>query len=375
MNTILAIDDDPVFLAFLEKALAGGEHRFASVTDPTLAVEQAESAAPDLIVLDVEMPQMNGLEVFEALKTNPLTEDIPVWMCTSVDDEGMVANAYELGVHDYVTKPISAKVFRAKVDRFMRKGTRRMAHSRLKLAQESLARADTHIRSLLPKVPNVPGLEIGLQYRPHDLVGGDFYDFFVTARNTQVMLIGDVTGHGVEAAVIQTMARKLIQMCVRNAPSIEEGLLQANTELKQDLPKGNFVAILLAEWYPAERRITFFRLGLPHPLIRAADGSVRIVMSGGTILGMHPTDRFERFLTAHDTVLEPGDLLLFHTDGAIEAPLPTGNDFGFEGLRAVMKDVHAEGASGLSRAIYDAVATQVNEVDDDITFLVCRAEE
>lgn len=374
MAKIVAVDDDPVFRAFIEKTFAGSDHQLATVGEPERAHAVVREQRPDLVILDFEMPNLSGIQVFERLQTDATIRDIPVWMCSSQGDEALMAEAYQLGITDYVVKPISAVAFRAKVDRFFRKNTHHDARTRLLATEEGLAKADDHIRKLLPKIPALEQIDIGLVYKPHDRVGGDFYDFFQTGRGTTALMIGDVTGHGVEAAVIQTMARKLIQMTCRFGESLEHGLLAANAELKNDLPKGNFVGAVIAEWFPEARTLRFYRLGLPHPLLRQHNVTVRVVMSGGTILGMHPDDRFAKFIAPTDVQLNPGDALLLHTDGAIEAPLPTGTDLGFEGLRAILRETGEESASAqeLADVWYKELRARAG-VDDDITFLVIKA--
>ncbi|MGE0433044.1 MAG: PP2C family protein-serine/threonine phosphatase [Planctomycetota bacterium] len=375
MVNILAVDDDPVFRVFLEKTFAGSDLHVVTEEFPAKAVARAKELQPDLVVLDFEMPGMSGIEVYKALQADPATSELPVWMCSALGDEALMAEAYTLGIADYVVKPISAVAFRAKVERHLKRFTRAINREQLQRHRQSLATAEANVRQMMPDVPIVPGLDIGVAYHPAEEIGGDFYDFFTTQRGTSVFVVGDVTGHGVEAAVIQTMARKLIQVLVRSGESVEQGLHAANVELMQELPKGHFVALTMCEWYPDARTLRFYRLGLPHPLLRQANGTVRVLMSGGTIVGMHPPERFARLVSATDVVLESGDAVFVHSDGAIEAPLPTGIDLGFEGLRKVLRDAVGMGAQGLAEATYDAVKALCGKGtnSDDVTFMVLQA--
>ncbi len=131
----------------------------------------------------------------------------------------------------------------------------------------------------------------------------------------------------------------------------------------------------MSEWFPDARTLRFYRLGLPHPLLRQANGTVRVLMSGGTILGMHPAERFAKLVSATDVLLDPGDSVLVHSDGAIEAPLPTGNDLGFEGLRKIVRDANGETAQALADTCFKTIADTCGKGihEDDITLLMLRA--
>jgi CheY-like chemotaxis protein len=380
MPGVLLVDDDPIFQTIVRRIFDMAGIGLTSVVDPSQALEAARAAKPDLVILDYLMPGLDGLQLFQNLQADPALSAVPVWICSSRTDEEFVSSTFELGVADLVAKPISAKAFEAKVKGFLRRRGPRATSSVAAMKRE-LEDASTNIQRMLPKLGGVAGLDIGVVYEPHAKVGGDFYDLIETRRGTRVVVIGDVSGHGVPAAVIQTMARKLIQLCLRHADSMEQGLLEANDELRKEIPGKSFVAALGAEWDPAARSVTFVRLGVPHPILRAAGGPgvpapARLLLSGGAVMGMTPTDRLHRVISPLEVPLAPGDVLLLHTDGAVEAPLPGGEEFGFERLRETL----SVAPCGSAQAVADACAAAVHaasgpKLDDDLTLIALSAVE
>lgn len=116
MANILVIEDAEEFAALIQFKLKGAGHNVTLAENGKLGLEAAEKSPPDLIVLDVMMPVMNGLETLSRLRSNPALKSIPVIMLTAQSSEQEIVRGLEQGADDYITKPFSTKVFLARVN-------------------------------------------------------------------------------------------------------------------------------------------------------------------------------------------------------------------------------------------------------------------
>ncbi|MGE0432503.1 MAG: PP2C family protein-serine/threonine phosphatase [Planctomycetota bacterium] len=369
---VLFVDDDTIFLQMVARSLKDVITPL-TVANPTEALQVARENLPILIVIDYRMPGMNGIELIKEFQQHDATAAVPVWMISGQEDEDLIAAVYDLGVADYLPKPVPMKMLRAKIARYIE----HEAHAAEIAA--SLTRAERYVKDLhnterirALASTSLPGLDLGTIYRPLQQVGGDFFDIVATRRGTHVVVVGDVSGHGIEAGLLQTMSRKLIQLAIRDSDSLEEALHVANGELRDDLPPATFVAAGLAEWHPERRTLRIMRMGIPHPLQRGADGSVELMMVGGTTLGLHKPERLNRFLTPLEVELAPGDVVLLYTDGLIEAHTPAGEEVGFETLRELLAAATGDDGQKLAESLLAGVEAAKIELNDDLTALVLK---
>jgi len=275
---------------------------------------------------------------------------------------------YEAGADDCLSSSIEKEVFLAKLRNCLRK-----SNSASKTQLDIQAAERTITRMLVnPQDHNIIDLDIGVHYAPLEKIGGDFFNICVSTTGNPCVIVGDISGHGIQAAILQPMVRKLVQIHLRDAPNVMQGLCDVNEELRKELPMGIFTALGVAEWVWETNLIRFYRVGVPHPLLITQDGHVRTPMNSGTILGMHPTDRFRQLIEPLEIRLNPGDTMLVHTDGAIESEDDKGNDLGIEGLRSLIKNIHYKTAQGL----VDECARLLqyhNTIRDDLTFIAIRS--
>src|SRR6202008_2813756 len=227
---ILVVDDTPLNISVITGALKDTyKTKVATSGAKALAIAVADEK-PDLILLDVMMPEMDGYEVCRRLKTDPATREIPVIFLTaqtSVEDE---TRGFSAGGVDYVHKPFSPAIVKARVHN----------HILLREAREQLAREldgfnvdlDTAHRiqlSILPHhLPKLPGLDIAARFVPMASVGGDFYDFIRIDEQHLGILIADVSGHGLSSALIASMLQVALAGQVAHASSPAEVLAGLN---------------------------------------------------------------------------------------------------------------------------------------------------
>jgi sigma-B regulation protein RsbU (phosphoserine phosphatase) len=228
---------------------------------------------------------------------------------------------------------------------------------------------------LLPAaLPDIPGLELAARYLPAHLerVGGDFYDAIATTMGT-VLLIGDVSGHGPEAATLTSMARHALRtVAMRDHWTPAESLAHVNRVLlgaHDSYSERRFCTVATArlEGTGSGRRLTVSLGGHPHPLLVHPDGTADLLGAPGQLLGL-----FEE-ATYHETTVEvsPGDTLVFYTDGLTDAAPGMPNDYDGS-LQRVLAAVANQSAEKIADALLDAVRAAGSAPRDDIAILVAK---
>ncbi len=121
MAKILIVDDDDTILLIFRTHLSKAGHTVETAVDGVDSLEKIQSFKPDLILLDINMPRMSGFEVVKKLKENAETKDIPVFIMTSLKQDANIKRAYELGINEYITKPINIEHLKLRIDKFLGK--------------------------------------------------------------------------------------------------------------------------------------------------------------------------------------------------------------------------------------------------------------
>jgi len=181
------------------------------------------------------------------------------------------------------------------------------------------------------KVPDLPGWQVAAFYRPARQVGGDFYDFIDLADGQIGLVVGDVTGHGVPAALVMATTRSAIRSEAPRLVAPGAVLARVNELLHGDMPSNMFVTCLFALLDPVRGRLRFANAGHDLPYVRRAAGVVEL-RATGMPLGIMADSRYAEA----ETILAPGEGLLLHSDGLAEAHAPDHAMFGFPRLRDEM---------------------------------------
>ena len=254
---------------------------------------------------------------------------------------------------------------------------RRLEHREQVLMQRALDRMNEQLRiardiqtALLPKeVQAPPGWDIGAYYRPAADVGGDFYDIIYLPDGRQGLVVGDVTGHGIGAALLMAAAMSTLRGEAPLSASPGEVLARVNDKLCAEIPPGNFVTCLYAVLDPSSGTLQFANAGHPVPYVRTSGGVVE-AKARGMPLGLVSGSVYEE----REFTMGLGDHCLFYTDGVTEAR-QDGEMFG--GPR--LKQLVAEGPCGrefielLMRRL-EQMTGPVWELDDDITLLTLERQ-
>ncbi|MFC1707021.1 PP2C family protein-serine/threonine phosphatase, partial [Planctomycetota bacterium] len=245
---------------------------------------------------------------------------------------------------------------------------------------KDLARSLEDARSrqlrLLPELPLIDGFEFGVVYQPHGRVGGDFYDFYRVSETEFGIAVGDVAGHGIEAALLVGLAKKLIEIHGRGRSSPGQTLLLANADIFPDLDARTFVTVFLGILNPAKRTLRFARAG-HNPLLLFNPNRtprLRVLDSKGMALGMDAGPIFYTSIEDVEVPLQAGDLLIQYTDGVTESTNHENEEFGLERLYAVIKRYGSEEAEYVLYKIERAVSDfrEGARQKDDITLVAIK---
>ena len=236
--------------------------------------------------------------------------------------------------------------------------------------------AETLQRGLLPEVPdNVDGLEIAHFYSParkEAAIGGDFYDYIeLDAEDCSGIVVGDVSGKGLEAAVVTAMAKYVVRAYTAEDAEPVEVLARANNAIEKYTVPEMFITMIYGLLYTKARRFRYASAGHEPLLIYRDDGKrVEYQAAEGIAAGIQ---RDQEFLT-HEVVMSPGDMLILYTDGLTDARSPDGEFLGQEGLAKLVVELAGPSAQVFLAALMQRVrAYSAGEWADDVAVMVIRA--
>ena len=223
---------------------------------------------------------------------------------------------------------------------------------------------------IFPPFPEQDDFDIHATMKAAKEVGGDFYDFFFVDDDRLALVIGDVSGKGVPAALFMMVSRTLINAIARRGKSPGEVLAETNDRLCEANDAVMFVTVLLAYYHVLTGEITFANAGHGPALIIGPDGSHRAVgLTGGTALGCFP-GLIYREETGR---LQPGELIAVYTDGISEAHSPDDVMFGDNQFRQLLEEQRHRPLDEIcSHAVETLLDFQASEQFDDITLLLLR---
>lgn len=239
--------------------------------------------------------------------------------------------------------------------------------------ERSVNQAQRRQLHLLPVDPAPDEIaDIAVIYRPLQAVSGDFLDFYSLADNKFGVAIGDVSGHGVETAIVMGMAKMAFRVRSQAHGSVRDLMTYANQDLFTELRRTAFITGVFAVIDRDTHQMQYVRAGHPKPLLKRAKGGCTELEGQGLPFGVDKGPRFAAGLQECAVDLEPGDVLLLYTDGVIEAG-PATAQFGVERLREALETAPADAsARAVLKHIADAVDAFVGEgvMGDDVT-LIC----
>ncbi len=373
---VLIVDDTPGNIKVLHNLLRE-DYALSVATSGAEALEIAFSGdRPDLVLLDVMMPDMDGHEVCRRLKADVRTRDVPVIFVTAMSEVEDETKGFELGAVDYITKPIRPPIVEARVATHLE-----LARTRQELARQNdsmrgdLVLAAKVQQSLLPKaLPPFAGLELAGWMHPSDAVGGDYLDFLSSEEfggRGLGLVVGDISGHGPASALLMTAARAILRIRATQAGSLAEIISDLNRRLAKDVGgTGRFMTFFLAR--VDEGVLTWVRAGHePGLLLNPITGAITELYGEGMVLGIMPDEEFEE---SSIPFANPGNVLAVTTDGITEAMNGSDELFGRERLKQSLLKYARCSAQGILDGVLADVAAFSGDTpqNDDVTLIIVK---
>ena len=377
--SILVVDDTSANLQLLAGMLKDRGYKVRPVPTGKLALLAAERDPPDLILLDINMPEMNGYEVCEHLQADDKLKRIPIIFISALTEPLDKVKAFAVGGVDYVIKPFQMEELQARVETHLK--LRRLQIEleeyacRLELARErlklDLGLAREVQRGFLPqRMPEIPGYEFFGYYESAYEIGGDYYDFIPLPRQRLAILLGDVAGKGVVAALLMAKLSADARSCMLTEPDLAVAIGKLNALMNQSGIADRFVTLVAAILDHASHTVTLVNAGHPSPLLYRR-ATRRVAEAIGNEAAGFPLGIQSGFEYASCQVsLAPGDSILAFTDGVSEATDVDNVPFGWKGV-----DAAVQGNAYSPRALGERVVQVVKQFtagrsqDDDIALV------
>jgi len=237
-KTILLVDDEEDNLYTCGYVLQGMGHEVVTARNGEEAVEKARDIQPDLILMDVMMQVMDGYEATRILKSDDATRTIPVILLTAKTESADVARGLDIGADDHIPKPFDQTELQARVNAWLRFNDlqKQLVAAERARREEGLAIARQVQLSLLPdEVPDVDGLEFAACYIPCEQVGGDYYDFLRLDDGHLAIVMADVEGHGIGAAMLMSSVSTALRTEIRHGFSLNTIMFDLNNYVCEEL--------------------------------------------------------------------------------------------------------------------------------------------
>jgi sigma-B regulation protein RsbU (phosphoserine phosphatase) len=376
---VLAVDDTPENLDVV-KGILVPEYKVKAVNNGAAALKLAQKQPPDIILLDVMMPDMDGHEVCRQLKANPVTAGIPVIFLTAKDQTADEAEGFSLGAADYIHKPVNPPILQARV----------RTHVALKKSIDDLHNVSQALtvakermeielnvgrdiqKSMLPATaPVCTEIALCASMVAAREVGGDFYDYFMLNDDELCFCVADVSGKGVGAALFMAMAKLLIKSRASDDQQPGKIMTRVNYDLALDNAECVFVTVFLATINLRTGRVTYSNGGHNPPLIKRVSGEVEEVLERhGPVLAIDEGRTYGQ----SSVDLAPGDVLLVFTDGVTEAMNTVEKLYSDGRLLNTVRGITEINADSVLTTVRDSVDefAQGAEQADDITMITLQ---
>jgi len=385
MDKIIVVDDELDILDFVQISLEADGFEVITASSGQEALAKIKRELPDLILLDLMMPQMDGYEVMKILKADKQTRNIPVIMLTALAQVDDKVKGLRTGADDYITKPFDLRELTLRVNAVLKRTRKAKYINPLMKAmgdsftEKGVEQLGYHLETaakiqqqLLPKEsPQYENIEIAGDLKISMMVAGDFYDFIPLDDDHIGIAIADISGKGVPAAMLMVMVQTILRLVCREETSPANVLKRVNDFLAMDTELEMFATMVYGVLDTKSLTFTYSNGG--HcPLIRvnSQKDSVDFLEKGGMLLGIFDYAEFE-----DETIsLKANDTLVFYTDGVTEAENSSEEVYGTQRLVDVIVKNLDLSAENLCRRIEEDLIefTSTLPHSDDLTIVVIK---
>jgi serine phosphatase RsbU (regulator of sigma subunit) len=396
--SVLIVDDQPANLLAAETMLEDLDVRIIRANSGRDALRHLLHEDVAIILMDVNMPEMDGFEAAELIHKRKRSAHTPIIFLTASESaDSQVFRGYSLGAVDYLVKPIVPTILRAKVTAFVdihrkaeqikrqmewvrlleqREHERQMVEAKARFdaerLQEELRLAREIQQKLFPAAPlPAPGLDLAGGSFPAEATGGDYFDYIPTADGQLAIVIGDVCGHGLGPALVMAELRAYVRAFMLMRTDVGEVVGLLNRAMCGDTDR--FVTLFIAKLDPATRSLVYAGAGHLPVYIFGADGEVKLRLeSTGMPLGVLAE---ADYATVSAAALHPGEMVVLLTDGVVEAHGPDEVLFGTERVLRLVQKQRGRPAREILHALFAAVRDHCGTAaqPDDMTAIIIKA--
>lgn len=372
---ILIVDDAKTNLDILVEGLRA-DHKLSLARDGESALQVAVRTPPDLVLLDIVMPGMDGYDVCRRMREMPETAEVPIMFLSSLEEVQDKTRGFEVGANDYLTKPFDMLEVKARVRSLLKAkayndAVKEQIASELRVAREIQMGMLPHDFSASEQAYHV---SFGAILEPAREVGGDLYGVCPAGPERLMIFIGDVSGKGIPASMFMVRAISLARLLAREIAEPSRILARLNDELAADNPSCMFVTFLCAMFEPASRCLTLANAGHCYPVLLPRDGPPQwMIKKLGTALGFESGLEFEQV----ELTLRPGDSVLLYTDGVTEAFNRDRELYGNDRLLADTSLLTGNAPEAVSAGLLSKVRAFANGApqSDDIAILTFKVSD
>ncbi len=362
---ILVIDDKPVNIDVIRALLSDQPYEFHGALSGHKALEMVPLVRPDLVLLDIAMPDMDGIAVCRALREDPANENLPVIFVTAMGSR--LEEAFSAGGSDFINKPVQREelICRIRTHLQIRTQFRKLQQLSGHLTREREI-AQYVMESVIRGNVYPPGLSV--LHQPQNEFSGDLVMSAQHPERGLYLLVADFTGHGLAAAIGTVPVSLTFRTMTEKGLPADQLAFELNRVLLHTVPDEMFCAAVVANLEPSGTRIHLWQGGLPDGYLVTPASGIRRLPSSHMPLAAEDEEDFDGSLTSID--LQAGDRLYFLTDGIIETFDANGEMFGEQRLEALLGgagDDTVESVRGAATRWRGALAQ-----DDDITFVELR---
>lgn len=324
---ILLIDDEESVRKAMSAVLRKTGYDVSVCADGSEAIETLKRLSFDLIILDMNMPRMDGLMFLQHVRDHNITA-VPVLMVTGSTDPDLKAKSYKLGVYDFINKPEQTEVMLKRIENGIKIGDMMNFNEFIKTELFMAKKLQTYLYP--PSSIETDTVHIRTVLKPLSDIGGDLYDYIEFRDGRIVFFVADVSGHSIPAAMYTAIVKMLFRNAIRETDNPAEILTMMNSELSGNIPIESFVTMFCGLLDPSKSLLYYANAGHPYPLM----------LSGGVISELEGSDSFlgpikdARYSLFTSTVM-PNDAVCVFTDGMFEVD-EQGNEMNDRWIRDIL---------------------------------------
>ncbi len=356
---IFIVDDDLTTLRAVEEILKRAGFQTASAANVAGALRRIPQQHPDLVLLDVNLPDGSGFDICRFLKANPCTSAAPILFISAEDDVSTKVKGFEVGGVDYVTKPVTGAELLARVRTHL--GLKQIRERLVELQAERLQSLAAAQMSLMPRPEDIPQANFQVCLRQVQPAGGDFYDVIPGGEGLVDYLVADASGHDL-AASFWTAALKALAAEYASPVYLPPEIVSAiNSALCRVLPSGAFFTLIYARLNHRTRRLSVVSAGHPPLILVHSDGRpVSIVRLEGDVVGVFR----EAVFGSAELTIQSGDRMFLYSDGLIESA--DSHEAGISRLAEACLKRRSLPLADLVPGVVDEITAGVTVIDDTV---------